>query len=292
MRPRALLFAVLIAACGSTTGVDTTSTQPGIDTSLPAATSTVAPGTTTAPPVAGCPTDPSFVDRGRVLRLDQPTTDTNSLGLISWQVDDGCERFGIDFETTEGAPATTPPTVIVDFLETRQILRIWMDLGSTIITDQVVETPLVDRLFVVRALDGGMFLDLHLVGPARARVAITNSPARMSVELQTAEEPFVVAPAVISEQVVVVTPSIGTETVPAVDVTGYARTSEGNVLMQASVAGDVMAETVVTAADSAATWGEFRAPLILPAGQVDLFVGEPGADEGEPTGVTLTLTVR
>jgi hypothetical protein len=226
------------------------------------------------------------------VRLDQPSTDTNSLGLISWQADGGCERFELDFETTEGAPATTPPTVIVDFLESRQVLRLWIDVGATVITDQIVETALVDRLFVVRALDGGMFVDFHLIGPVQARVAISNSPARMTLELQAGSDPLVAAPALVSDLVVVVSPGVGIDTAPEVELGGNARTFEGNVLVRTSVSGAVVAETSVTAADWLETWGEFRAPLTLPAGQVELFVGEESPEDGQLEGVTLSLTVR
>ncbi|GEM_PF-999084 len=292
MRPPALLLIALVASCGIASNAPTSTTTVTTTIGTTTTATSLAAGTTEAQPVVGCPADPAFVDHGRVTRLDQPTSDTRSLGLISWQVDDGCERFGIDFETTEGAPATTPPTVVVDFLETRQILRIWMDVASTVVTDQLVETPLVDRLFVVRALEGGMFIDIHLSGPALARVAISNSPARMSLELQAGTDPLVAAPAAVTEDVVVVSPSIGIETSAEADVSGYVRTFEGNVLVRATVADSVVAETSATAADWVETWGEFRASITLPTGQVNLFVGEMRPDDGQPVGANLSLTVR
>jgi len=285
MRSLALISLALIVACGilpseqaSTTTIPTTTT-----------TSTAIIGT--EPSNVGCPADAAFVDRDRVTRMDQPSSDTNSLGLISWQVDEGCERFEVDFETTEGAPATTPPPVVVEFLTSRQILRVWADVETTVVTDQLVETPLVDRLFVVRALDGGMFIDFHLAAPAQARVAISNSPARLSLELQAGPEPFTTR-ALVSDRVVVVAPGDGLETSSIVEIGGYARTFEGNVLVIATAAGEVAAETNVTAADWVGTWGEFRASIQLPLGEASLFVGEESPDDGRLTGINLSLTVR
>jgi hypothetical protein len=114
----------------------------------------------------------------------------------------------------------------------------------------------------------------------------------MSLELEPGTDPFVAAPAVVSDQVVVTSPTIGMETGAAVDVEGYSRTFEANVLLIATVDGNVVHETNVTAADWAVTWGEFMAPLLLPEGQVELFVGEESPESGELDGVTLNLTVR
>jgi hypothetical protein len=283
MRSLALVSVALIVACGSLPA-QTTTTIPPTTTTSTAITSTV-------PAVVGCPVDAAFVDRGVVTRMDQPTSDTNSLGLISWHVDEGCERFGIDFETTEGAPATTPPTVVVEFLESRQILRVWTDVDTSVVTDQLVETPLVDRLFVVRALDGGMFVDFHLAAPAQTRVAISNSPARLSLDLQTGLESFTTR-ALVSDRVVVVAPADGAEAATTVDVAGYARTFEANVLIIATAAGEVVVETNVTAADWIEAWGEFGASIQAPIGEASLFVGEESPEDGRLTGVTINLTVR
>lgn len=283
MRSPALVSVALIVACGNLPAQTTTT--------IPPTTTTSAAITSTVPDVVGCPVDAAFVDRGQVTRMDQPTSDTNSLGLVSWQVDDGCERYRIDFETTEGAPATTPPTVVIEFLESRQILRVWTDVDRSVVTDQLVETPLVDRLFVVRALDGGMFVDFHLAAPAQARVAISNSPAQLSLELQTAPEPFTTR-AQVSDRAVVVAPADGSETATTVDVAGYARTFEAHVLVIATAAGEVVAETTVTAADWVEAWGEFRTSIQLPIGEAALFVGEESPEDGQLTGVTLSLTVR
>lgn len=225
------------------------------------------------------------------MRAEQPTSDTNSLGLISWTVDDGCERFNIDLETTEGAPATTPPSVVVEFLESRQILRVWTDVDATVVTDQLVETPLVGRLFVVRALDGGIFVDFHLAGPSQASVGISSSPAQLTLELQPALDAFS-TPAVLAENVVVLTPGEGIQTGTTVAVSGYSRTFEAAVLVTATAGDVVVAEANLVAADWTGTWGEFHTSLALPPGDVSLFVGEESAEDGELVGATIAIAVR
>ena len=290
MRWLTLLVLALIVACAPEPGAETTTTVPAATTSSSLASTTTAIVATTEP-VAGCPQDAVFVDRGRVARVDQPTSDTNRIGLISWQVVEGCERFVIDLETNEGAPATTPPTVVVEFLESRQVLRLWIDVDSTVVTDQLVETSLVDRLYVVRALDGAMFVDFHLTGPAQARAVISSSPARLSLEMQAGLDPFL-TPAVISDRIVVISPASAAETASTVAVSGYARAFEANVRVIATQSGQVVADAVATAADWQDTWGEFRTTVVLPPGEISMLVGEEGTGEGQIVGPTISLTVR
>jgi hypothetical protein len=278
---------LLIAACAPISGTTTTSATAPTTTTGAIATTIVA--TTEAPP--RCVEELDFVESGQVARIDQPSSDANILGLISWDGDEGCERFRLDFETNEGAPATTPPSVIVEFLDSGQILRIHLDLERTVLTDQLVETALVDRLYVVRSLDGGLFVDLHLVAPSQARATVRNSPAGLTVELQMGIQPFTGA-ATISDQAVVLEPSPSGETDRTVEVSGYARTFEATVLVIATSAGEAVAETNTQAADWVETWGEFRTSIDVPPGTISLFVGEEGPSDGALAGAIVEITAR
>jgi Immunoglobulin-like domain of bacterial spore germination len=276
--------ALLLASCGISR-----STDPG--STVPARTGTSATVTTIAA-TPSCEVGGDFTDHDRVTRVDQPASDTTSLGLITWQQqDDGCDRFGIEFETAEGAPATTPPSVTVDFLESRQILRVWADVESTVVTDQLVETGLVDRLYVVRAINGGLFIDFHLARPSQVRAVVSNSPARLTLELQAGTEPFE-GSAAVSARTVVTKPSDGSEHSPTIMVEGYARTFEANVTIIGTLGDQIVAETSATAADWTTTWGQFVATVELPPGQVELFVGERSPEDGRLDGVTIAVRVR
>ena len=54
----------------------------------------------------------------------------------------------------------------------------------------------------------------------------------------------------------------------------------------------LVAEMNTTAAGGLETWGEFRARIVLPPGEVSLFVGDENAEDGGLEGVTISLTVR
>ncbi len=289
MRMRWILLGlvILVAACGSS--VSTTSTSTTTSSADTAAASSTTSSTT--PVSIGCPQEEDFVATGQIDRVTQPSSDSRTLGLISRQIDDGCERFGFDFDTAEDAPATTPPSVNAFFLEGERVIRIVLDIDRTVINDQLIETELVDRLYVVRGLDGTMFVDIHLNQGANAHVVVSNSPARMVLELNTAPTELT-APASIAENVVLLQPPNEAEVDVDTALHGYARVFEANVLILATSGDEVVVRSSTTAADSVETWGEFRATVSLPLGSIDLFVGEESPVDGSLDGVTLKLSVR
>ncbi|REK40372.1 MAG: hypothetical protein DWQ20_01945 [Actinobacteria bacterium] len=278
-----LLLAVACDGTGATT------------TSAPATTTTTAPSTSTttstATPTIGCPQDAEFVASGQIDRITQPSSDSRTLGLVSRQVFDGCERFGFYFDTAEGAPATTPPSTTARFLDGERIIRITLEIDSTVITDQLIETRLVDRIYVVRGLDGAMFVDLHLREKANARIAVSNSPARLTLELNPGSGDIGPPPALSDRTVLVVPPDEATVD-GEFEVAGYARVFEASVLIVATRGNEVIFSQATPAADWTETWGEFETEVTLAPGAVNLFVGEQSPQDGSLQGVTLNLTIR
>lgn len=279
-----LLTIVVVAACAPNDADSQTTTT------RPEPIATTAP-TTTLPLVAGCPDEGEFVEDGTIASVDQDQSDSSVIGHISWTTDESCDTFTFSFITSEGAPATTPPTVTATYVEGVPVIRIAVDADQTVITDQLVETGFVDRLFVVRSLEGGSFIDLHLAAPAQARIHLDGSPARVTLDLQPGIVEYPVS-ATVSDLVVVVTPLGADVVTPTIEVTGYTRTFESNVLIIATAGDEVVAETFTTAAGGLETWGEFQADLVLPPGEVSLFVGDENPEDGGLEGVTISLTVR
>ena len=287
MRARIALGIVTIVAVAACSPVDTDSDP---TTTRPEPVTTTAP-TTTLPLVAGCPDEGEFVEDGTIASFDQDQSDSSVIGHISWRADEACETFTFSFVTSEGAPATTPPTVTAAYVEGAPVIRVTVDADQTIITDQLVETGLIDRLYVVRSLEGGSFIDLHLAAPAQARIRVDGSPARVTLDLQPGIVEYPTA-ATASDIVVVVTPLDTGVVTPTIEVTGYARTFESNVMIIATAGDQLVAEMNTTAAGGLETWGEFRARIVLPPGEVSLFVGDENAEDGGLEGVTISLTVR
>ena len=254
-----------------------------------ASTTTVPQLTSTLPPIVECPGTGEFGEGGGLADVDGEGFAGANLGRISWEVNDQCESYTFDFETSQGAPAISAPAITVGHLESFQVIRITMDVASTVVTDQLVESRLVDRLYVVRSLDGGMFVDLHLAAPAAARARVTSEPARLTVDLRPGFAEFA-GTAKTDDLIVVVSPVDGAAVPPTTTVSGYSRTFEANVLTIVTQDGQVVAETSTSAADWTGTWGEFRQDLTLPPGSLSVFVGQASPEDGSLQGVTLDLT--
>lgn len=276
-------LALIVSACAAPTGQTTT-------TSVTQTRPPPAP-TTTQPLVEGCEAGGQFVEGGVIDEFGNTGSDSTTIGPIRWQAEESCETFEIGFQTAEGAPATTPPSVTAEFVADIGVLRLSTSATGTVVTDQLVETRLVDRLYVVRSLEGGMFVDLHLRGPAQARLELESSPARLVLRLQ----PGIVGHAAMptrSDRVVLISPTEGAEVPTMVQIAGYGRTFESNVLLIATQGDAVVDQESITASDSVETWGEFSGELSVVPGAIELFVGEQSADSGRFEGVTIDLSAR
>lgn len=265
---------------------------PPATTTTTTAPTTTLPAATTTPTLARCSEDFDFGEGGQIAEVTQASSDSGTIGTITWEAAEGCETFTISFQTTEGAPATTPPSARLLHLESFQVLRLGMaGIDATVLTDQLVETQLVERLYVVRALDGGVFIDFHLAEPTQARVEAASSPARLILTLKPGLVPLN-GFSTVGDRVVVTSPVGGSTVTPFLTVAGYSRTFEANVLLIGTVGNNVVVERSTTAADWNETWGEFRSTINLPPGPVSLFVGESSSEDGALQGVTVSLTVR
>jgi Immunoglobulin-like domain of bacterial spore germination len=273
-----------LSACVDDAEPSTTSTTAASE----ATTTTVATTVTTAP--AGDPGCPGVgaAEDGELLAATEPSSDAEQIAAIGWVGDPTCEVFTIEFTTDQGAPATTPPSVVAVFLREVGILRVSMNVEMTSITDQLAETALVRQVFVPRCDDRTLFVDFHLSAPALATVTTSTSPAQVIISLEPGG-PDYAASAAIGPNVVLVTPVEGPVEVPLL-VNGYSRNFEANTIGRIIQGADVLAEGFTTAADWTETWGEFNLTL-QPAGSgaADLFVGEQSAQDGSDRGVVIPI---
>lgn len=286
MRRRSVAWCLLVVLAATACAGDSaapTSTAPTTTTSPP-------PPTSTLPPIVECPGAGDFGEGSGIARVDGEGSDASHLGRLSWERSEQCERFVFEFETSEGAPATSVPDISIDHLPSLQVIRITMDIDAAVITDQLVETEMVERLYVVRSLDGGMFVDLHLNAPVAARARASSSPAVLTVDLRPGFLEFTGSSSV-DDSTVVVSPSPGSEIGNITTFDGYSRAFEANVIVIVTQGDVVVTETNTTAADYQETWGQFSVEVPLPAGGVSVFVGEASPEDGSLDGVTIDLTV-
>lgn len=283
----AFALVVVVAAC--TSGGGSTSTQTpatsASTTSVPAST-TVATTTTTTE-VGGCGEGEAMTEDGEV-GAGGTSGDAEQIGAITWETNPECEVFTIDFVTAQAAPATSAPTMSAEFLRSSAVVRVYLDLEATSVTDQLVQSGLVDRVYVARRPDRTLFVDFHLVAPALARVSVAESPGQVKVELEPGGGELD-GLAAFAQNVVVISPTTGPVDVPT-EITGYSRNFEANTIARISQGGSVLDENFTTAADWVETWGEYSLTLD-PAGSGDaeLFVGEQSAQDGSDRGVVIDI---
>lgn len=234
--------------------------------------------------------DGPFVADGVIGVLGGEEGDAQRVAALRWAPHEGCERFVIDLVTQDGAPATASGLVQAEIVRELGVVRLRLAdaVTGTAVADTAFGGRLAGRAFVVRSLEAGLFVDLHLLEPATARSFVLSSPARVVVDLQSGGPPLP-SPAPSGGRVVVLSPRGGPATYP-LDVTGYARTFEANVIARVRQGGQVEAEAVTTAADWTETWGEFSLDVEHgPEGPAELFVGEESAQDGSEEGVVIAL---
>jgi hypothetical protein len=276
------LFALL--ACAGEAAAPTTAS---LTTTTPLGTTSTSAASERPPCLEG---DGPFVADGVIGVLGGEEGDAQRVAALRWAPHEGCERFVIDLVTEDGAPATASGLVQAELVRDLGVVRLRLAdaVAGTAVADTAFGGRLAGRAFVVRSLEAGLFIDLHLLAPATVRSFVLSSPARVVVDLQ-AGGPSLPSPAPSGGRVVVLSPRGGPATYP-LDVTGYARTFEANVIARVRQGGQVEAEGVTTAADWTETWGEFTLDLEHgPEGPAELFVGEESAQDGSEEGVVIAL---
>jgi hypothetical protein len=289
MRKLSLLTLILVVACTTESG--TTSTEP-TPTTGPSTTASVAPtsagSSTTAVEVGGCGDGGEMSEDGEVASADGNASDAEQIGAITWETDPDCERFTIALVTAQAAPATSVPTMSAELIRSSAVLRVFLDLEATSVTDQLVQSGLVDRIYIARRADRSLFVDFHLSSPALARVSVEESPGQVLVELEPGGSEYDGLSA-FAQNVVVITPTTGSVEVPT-EIAGYSRNFEANTLARISQGGTVLDEGFTTASDWVETWGEYSLSLDpAGSGEAELFVGEQSAQDGSDHGVVIEI---
>lgn len=264
LRHAVLLCALLLSAC-TVTGEPSVTAPPGATTAVPATTlpSTPATSTSTIPPTTACPEGDVMLTDGQLLAWERPTADAARIAEIDWRLAGDCHILTISFATGDGAPATTPPTLSASILRSAGVLRIESAASSSVVTDQLVEHGLVERIFVPVDADGNRFVDLVLNAPVVGRARLLTSPARLELELQPGGPEDVGSP-LVTDEIVLVEPALGATVEPVIDVTGYSIGAAAGLNVSVLLAGTAIEEASVEFVSQPGVWTEFS--LTIPVG--------------------------
>lgn len=289
----AAVAALCLAAASCGGGASPEEPAPVSTTAPPDAASTAAPEptSTTAGPLPSC--EGEFASGGALASLGSPRGDGVHIAGVSRFHTGDCERLEVSLTAADGSPSSALPPVEVELMADAGLLRMSFDpaVQTTSITDASFSGGPFHSVYVVRGLDGRLFVDAHLFRSVEA--AAEAGPSRLTVVLRSADGHPSSTPAV-SSSTVVTSPARRDGVSYPIAVAGYARNFEANVIgFTTGPDGTAGPVYFTSSADYIQTWGEFR--LLIedgPAGPVTLSAGDYDAESGDFHGVQLPLTAR
>ena len=205
---------------------------------------------------------------------------------------EGFERVVLDLGAGE-EPAGAVPRWSLESPEGDVLLRVNLpSANATAVSDGGFGDGLLESFHVVRAPEGGLFVDVLARKGFRYRVLELAEPARLVVDLRPAGARPKEAPPAEGGRTVLVEPRAGTRISDPLTVSGYSRNFEAaNTIVLKDEGGEVLVRETVIANDWGSTWGYFEATLNLPAlpDEGTLSVGTASARDGSFEGVEIPV---
>jgi hypothetical protein len=248
-----------------------------------------------SPDVAVCLEGEPFLASGSLPVEGSATGDAEEISALRWEAHDGCERLVIDLAAAEDRAASAAGEVQAELLRELGVLRVSLRGVGRVAqsaTEATFDGPLARRAYAAWSPQGRWtFVDIHLGDAAEAHVMLLQDPARVVVDLRGGGGP-VPSLAEVSQRVVVLQPRSAEASYP-LEVSGYARTFEANVVARLEQDGAEVYEDFTTATAWVDAWGHYRFTIPSgPRGRVTLHVGEHSARDGGWEGVAIPLTMR
>ena len=204
----------------------------------------------------------------------------------------GHERVVLDLGV--GAePAGTVPRWTLSSPRGDNLLRVDLpSVNATRVSDGGLGDGLMRSFHVVRAPEGGMFVDFSSRGAFLYRVLQLEDPARLAVDFRPADAPPTRPPPAAGGDTVLVEPRPDARVSDPLTVSGYSRNPEAaNTVVLTDTGGEILVRETVTGNDWTSTWGYFEATLDLPSfsGEGTLRVGAASARDGSFRGVEIPV---
>jgi hypothetical protein len=205
---------------------------------------------------------------------------------------EGYERAVLDLGTGD-QPAQTVPRWTLSSPNGGGLLRVNLPSASaTGVSGGGFGDRLLASFHVVRAPEGGMFVDFFARNAFLYRVLEVGDPARLVVDFKPAGTPSKMPLPAEGGETVLVEPRRGARISDPLVVSGYSRNFEAtNIITLTDTTGDIVARRTVLGNDWSSTWGYFEATLDLApfSGKGTLKVGTASAREGSFEGVEIPV---
>jgi hypothetical protein len=205
------------------------------------------------------------------------------------------ERAVIDLGTGEKPAGTVPGWTLISPKDDG-LLRVNLpSVSATCVSDGKFGDRLLESFHVVRAPDGGMFMDFSARRAFLYRAVSIEDPARLVVDFKpTGADPKAPLPAEGGDTVLL-EPRPGTRISDPLMVSGYSRNFEAvDTIALTGPHGKVLVRKTVRSNDWNHTWGYFEATIDLPpfSGKGTLQVGPKSASDGSFEGVEIPVRAR
>lgn len=214
---------------------------------------------------------------------------------VRYGAHEGYERVVVDFGVGD-EPAGKVPEWSLRSLPGDGLLRVaFPSASATGISDGPLGDGLLDRFYVVRAPEGGMFVDVFARRAFAYRVIQLEDPARLVVDFKPAAKPSKATPPATGGRTVLLEPRRGDRVGGPLTVSGYSRNFEAsNTAILEDERGKTLARQTAQANDWTSTWGYFEMTLHAPAfhGEGMLRVGTQSARDGTFEGVEVPVRGR
>jgi hypothetical protein len=218
--------------------------------------------------------------------------DADTMLAVRYGMQEGYERVVLDLGTGE-EPAETVPEWTLMNPTGDGLLRVTLPtVSATGLSGGKLGDDLLKSFYVVRAPEGGMFVDILARGTFAYRVLELSDPARLVVDFKPLEKPLKVPPPKAGGNTVLVEPRAGARISTPLTVSGYSRNFEAsNTVVLTGPEGKIVARRTITSNDWTSTWGYFEATLDLQpfSGKGTLRVGTESARDGTFDGVEVPV---
>ncbi len=212
---------------------------------------------------------------------------------VTFEQGEGFERAVVVFGSGGGL-ASGVPSWTLSSPEGEGYARItFPDLDVTLDSDGGFGGSVLDNFYVVRAPDGGLFVDLYAMGAFQYRVTELSEPGRLVVDFRPASVNLSFPIPVQAQRTVVFEPRAREAITSPLEVSGYSRNPEAlNTIELVGADGDVLVRGTALSNDWLDTWGYFESTLEFPSfeGTATLRVGGESARDGSFEGAEVQVT--
>lgn len=211
---------------------------------------------------------------------------------VRYGIHEGYERVVVDLGTGE-QPAWSVPEWTLGSPTGDGTLRVtFPSVSATGVSDGAFGGPLLKNFYVVRAPEGGMFVDIFSESAFTYRVLELSNPARLAVDFKPSSASLQFPLPAEAANTVLTQPRSGARIGGSLTVSGYSRNPEAhNTIVLRDPAGRVVIRETVMSNDWTSTWGYFETTLDVPSfsGQGTLKVGARSARDGTFQGVEIPV---